>query len=95
MRSGAVSGHHAGTRRVTWIWLLLVGLTVVTYAIARAGFGGPAVMAFLMLTVSVKGHWIIDDFMGLRKAPLLWRGLAHGWMLVVVALIAVAYFKGL
>lgn len=88
------AGQQSGARRVTWIWLFLIGLTVVTYAIAKLGLGGPAVMGFVLLSVSVKGHWVIDDFMGLRGAPALWRLLAHGWMLLVVALIAIAYFRG-
>jgi hypothetical protein len=33
--------------------------------------------------------------MALRHAPLLWRAVTMGWMIVVWAVIAIAYIKGL
>ncbi|WP_276659377.1 cytochrome C oxidase subunit IV family protein [Thauera aminoaromatica] len=42
-----------------------------------------------------KGAVVILDFMALRHAPLLWRAITMGWIIVVWALIAIAYIKGL
>jgi hypothetical protein len=33
--------------------------------------------------------------MALRHAPLTWRVLVHGWLLLVLGLLALAYWKGL
>ena len=38
-------------------------------------------------------HWL--DFMGLRGVKFFWRSLLIGWLLLVSALIAVAYWIAL
>ncbi len=81
--------------RVSAIWVLLIALTVATYAAGKAGLGGPVVMYALLLSIFIKGHFIIADFMGLRNAPRLWRWLVHGWLVLVMGFIALAYLMGL
>ena len=82
-------------RRLTWIWLALLAFTVLTYAISKSEYSGTWIVVLLLVTVFIKGHWIIADFMELRHAGLLWRVLAHGWILLVSAGILVAYMMGL
>ena len=82
-------------RRLTWIWLALMAFTILTYAVSKSTFSGTWVVVLLLVTVFIKGHWIIADFMELRHAGLMWRVLAHGWIIVVSAGILAAYMMGL
>jgi len=72
-----------------------MALTAATYAAGKAGLGGTAVMVALLASIFVKGHFIIADFMGLRGAPWIWRALVHGWLVLVMGFIAMAFFMGL
>ncbi|TCK17593.1 cytochrome c oxidase subunit IV [Thiogranum longum] len=76
------------------VWLILVALTLVTYAAGRAGLGGRLVITGLLLSVVVKGQLIADHFMGLRDVRNPWRWIVTGWLLVVVTLIGVAFTLG-
>lgn len=76
------------------VWLLLIVLTVLTWAAGRADFGGVNLAIALLASIWIKGHFVIADFMDLRGAPLLWRGLTHGWLIIVMALILFAYQSG-
>ena len=40
----------------------------------------------------IKGRLVMLDFMGLRGVKFFWRGLMIGWLLLVSALIAIAYW---
>ena len=73
-------------------WLLLTLATVATFA-ARAdglvGFGA----GFATLTIACfKGRLVILDFMELRHAPRIWRGLIEGWLLLVSLLLFAVYW---
>ncbi len=74
------------------LWVILVFLTGLTWAVGDAGGTGMIWALGLLLSVFLKGHWIIQDFMGLRHAPALWRRLLHGWLFLVTGLIFLAYW---
>jgi hypothetical protein len=49
-----------------------------------------------MLAIAfVKGRLVILDFMELRDAPLMWRLLLEGWLILVSSLILLAYWISL
>jgi hypothetical protein len=49
-----------------------------------------------MLAIAfVKGRLVILDFMELRGAPLMWRVLLEGWLILVSSLILLAYWISL
>ena len=77
------------------IWLLMLLLTLTTYAIGRLGYSGAAIMLFLLLTAAIKAGLIIRDFMELRGVSLLWRVIMYGWLLVVCLGIAISYIVSL
>ena len=77
------------------LWLLMLLLTLTTYAIGKLGYSGVAVVSFLLITATAKATFIIRDFMELRGVSLLWRVIMYGWLLVVIAGIAIAYLIGL
>lgn len=77
------------------VWLLLVVLTLLTWWAGQAGYRGQGLVLALLASVLVKGHFVIADFMGLRGVALRWRLLVHGWLVLVLGLIWVAYGVGM
>lgn len=80
-------------RPCTRVWLALMILTCITYAIGEAGLGGTAVMLIVLGTAVVKVEMVANYFMGLRRTRWLWRGIMLGWLLLVSSLITIAYLK--
>ena len=77
------------------VWLLLVVLTLLTWWAGQAGYHGQWLVVALLASVFIKGHFVIADFMGLRGVALRWRLLVHGWLVLVLGLIWVAYGVGM
>lgn len=80
------------------IWIGLLIVTGITYWLGEASPPGPIGMgpvAIMLALTLLKGLWIINDFMELRHAPPLWRRLIMGWLIFVIAMIALAYGIGL
>jgi hypothetical protein len=80
---------------VNHIWGLLLLATAVTWWLGESGQVGagsvlPVLMIFAMALL--KGWYVIQDFMELRHAPVLWRRLLQGWLVLVIALILLAYW---
>ena len=73
------------------IWLLMIALTLTTYAMGKLGATGVIAILFLLLTAVIKGGLIIRDFMELQGVSLLWRVIMYGWLWTVSSAIAVAY----
>jgi len=73
------------------IWLLMIVLTLITYAMGKLAFEGITVVLFLLLTTAIKGGLIIHDFMGLKGVSLLWRVIMYGWLWTVCIAIAITY----
>ncbi len=77
------------------LWLVMLILTLSTYAMGKLGYSGIAAVSFLLITAAVKATFIIRDFMELRGVSLLWRVIMYGWLLVVIIGIAVTYIISL
>ena len=84
------------TRQLNFVWVVQMLATLATFAIGeigeRIGIAGPLAMAALLAISIVKGRLVMLDFMGLRGVKFFWRGLMIGWLLLVSALIAIAYW---
>jgi caa(3)-type oxidase subunit IV len=76
-------------------WLILLVATAVTWQLGEAGAVGPLAIVAMLAIAFVKGRLVILDFMELRGAPLLWRLLLEGWLIVVASLILLAYWISL
>lgn len=70
--------------RLDITWLALIGLALATILVPplvpRPLLGN----ALLLALAAVKGRRIVLDFLDLRAAPALWRGLVSAWILIVV-----------
>ncbi|ATE59702.1 cytochrome C oxidase subunit IV family protein [Thauera sinica] len=86
---------HGTPRRATVLWLLLIAATLLTWGMGATDVAGRLTILLLAVLSFWKGSVVILDFMALRHAPLLWRALTLGWMILVWALIAIAYWKGI
>lgn len=85
-------------RRIDLTWALLLVATFITWRIGEAEqgqVGGFAAMAAVGLIALLKGRAVALDFMGLRRVKALWRGLMLGWLVLVLGLVALAYWLGL
>lgn len=85
---------YTSSTRATFVWVLLVVLTLATYAVGKAGLEGLNIAALILLSVFIKGHFLIADFMGLRDVKKHWRFLVHGWLIFVAGMIGLAYKMG-
>ncbi|MDD5395048.1 MAG: cytochrome C oxidase subunit IV family protein [Thiothrix sp.] len=81
--------------KIAILWLLLVGLTLLTWWAGQVGYSGQWLVVALLISVFTKGHFIIADFMALREVSPLWRILVHGWLVLVLCLIYLAYWVGM
>jgi len=72
--------------RLDLTWIVLIGLALATILVpslvARPLLGN----ALLLCFATLKGRRIVLDFLDLRAAPALWRGLVGAWVVIVVLL---------
>jgi hypothetical protein len=73
-----------GLDRLDLTWVVLISLAIATVLVptllTRALLADAVVLAF----AAVKGRRIVLDYLDLRAAPALWRGLVTAWILIVV-----------
>lgn len=80
------------THRLTLSWLSLLALTLLawwlghqpTFPLIREEW---LLWAVLILS-AVKGQWVIDHFMGMKTARRMFRLALSGWLLTVLAVMA-------
>ncbi|MBU0750694.1 MAG: cytochrome C oxidase subunit IV family protein [Gammaproteobacteria bacterium] len=77
------------------VWIALIAATAVTWFVGETHSAGPKAVALILAIAGIKGWLVIYDFMALRRVKLLWRGAVLGWLLLVLAIIMLAYWQGL
>lgn len=76
-------------------WLILIVATGITWYLGEVGAAGTLAIVAMLAIAFVKGRLVILDFMELREAPLMWRVLLEGWLILVSSLILLAYWISL
>ena len=76
-------------------WLVLLIATSITWYLGEVGAAGTLSIVAMLAIAFVKGRLVILDFMELREAPLMWRLLLEGWLILVSSLILLAYWISL
>ena len=66
--------------------IALIALAFATMALARTGWVVLLVNGAVLALAAIKGRMILLDYLGLRSALPLWRGLATAWLLLVTGL---------
>ncbi|MBR0816960.1 cytochrome C oxidase subunit IV family protein [Bradyrhizobium liaoningense] len=72
------------TDRLDITWIALIGLALATILVPQLVPRPLPGNALLLTFAALKGRRIALDFMDLRAAPALWRGLVSAWILIVV-----------
>ncbi len=76
-------------------WLILMVATGLTWYLGEVGAAGTVAIVAMLVIAFVKGRLVILDFMELREAPMMWRILLEGWLILVSSLILLAYWISL
>lgn len=82
-------------RRLDVVWMLLLLATGITWWVGERHAGGPAAVALVMVIAGIKSVLVIGEFMALRGVKRVWQAIVGGWLLIVLALIALAYTLGM
>jgi caa(3)-type oxidase subunit IV len=77
-------------------WAVLVGLTVLSWALGAHGFGGDQVpVSVVIIAVAVfKVRLVGLYFMELRTAPWLLRGMFEGYCVLLLVLLSTMFLLG-
>lgn len=70
--------------------LTLLALTLATMALAGAARTPVLVDGIVLVVAAIKGRRILLDYLDLRSAPALWRGLATAWLMLIVGFASAA-----
>ena len=76
-------------------WVVLIIATGITWYLGEVGAAGTMAIIAMLVIAFIKGRLVILDFMELREAPLMWRVLLEGWLILVSSLILLAYWISL
>ncbi|MGC2781883.1 MAG: cytochrome C oxidase subunit IV family protein [Bradyrhizobium sp.] len=76
--------------RLNLAWLQLLSLAIATLGASLLLPGRWLVDALVLSLAAAKGRVIVLDYLGLRNAPALWRGLLTAWLTGLLALAGLA-----
>ncbi|MGU3650112.1 cytochrome C oxidase subunit IV family protein [Mycolicibacterium sp. A43C] len=83
------------TKRLTYVWIVLSVVTVVTWLLGHEPkFGRHATIAIALAILGiafVKVYLIIRHFMEVRMAPLWLRIVSGGWLVMLAGSIVALY----
>ncbi len=80
-----------GVRPCTWVYLLLILFSCVTFVIGQAGFSGLQVSLGVLLIALLKGQLVGAYFMGLGSLRGWWRWPVFVWLFIPGLLISIAF----
>ena len=75
------------------IWIILLLLTVFAFVLGYLKLINSIIVAILLVSTFIKGHLVIEYFMGLKDVTWKYRLIPSLWLLSVLFLIAIAYYK--
>jgi hypothetical protein len=76
------------------VWAPLVLATLLTGWLAETRAGLHWVAIVIILIASTKIAVVMSEFMELRTAPVVWRLVMGGWLLVVTAVVLSGHVIG-
>jgi len=74
------------------VWLVVVGLTILSFVLVEGSWLGPVSAAAVVAIAAVKSAMVIDHYMEARHAPARWRFLYKLWNFSAAAIIAIGQF---
>jgi heme/copper-type cytochrome/quinol oxidase subunit 4 len=82
-------------RPCTLVWIILLVLTVAVWMAAQAGLSGFGVVGLILASTLLKTQIVADYFMGLKNSNLLWRMIITLYLIIIISMIALAYWLGI
>ncbi|MCP3852075.1 MAG: thiosulfate reductase [Gammaproteobacteria bacterium] len=76
--------------RINFFWLILIILTLLTTFIAEQATPSHLTVLLICFTITIKGRFIIDEFMGLREAIPVIRYTIHSYFILMPLCIALS-----
>lgn len=80
-----------GIRACTWIWVVMMVLSLLTYLVGKQGLSGLDISLGLLSLALVKGYLVGAYFMGLGRLRGFWRWPVTIWLLLPGSLIGTAF----
>ena len=74
------------------IWITLVVFTIFAFLVGWLELISSLVVIILLITTFIKGQLVIDYFMGLKDVETKYRIIPTIWLVLVLFLIAIAYY---
>lgn len=69
--------------RLDITWIVLIGLALATLLLPPLLPRPLLANALVLVLAAIKGRRIALDFLDLRAAPALWRGLVGAWIVIL------------
>ena len=66
--------------------MVLIALALATMTIVGVTSNAALIDGAVLAIAAIKGRRILLDYLGLRSAPALWRGLVTAWLMLIVGL---------
>ena len=66
--------------------IVLIALALATMTIVGVTSNAALIDGAVLAIAAIKGRRILLDYLGLRSAPALWRGLVTAWLMLIVGL---------
>ena len=79
-------------RNMKFIWITLISLTLFAFLLGYLQLINASLVTVLLFTTFIKGQLVIDYFMGLNNVALSYRLIPTIWLLLMVSMIALAYY---
>ncbi|WP_198263605.1 cytochrome C oxidase subunit IV family protein [sulfur-oxidizing endosymbiont of Gigantopelta aegis] len=89
------STRFTSSTKLTVIWIILILLTLSSSLVAYFELSGLYIVAFVLLTVSIKGQLIIDYYMGMKNVRGFWRFALLGFIIVIPLVAMTGYYLSL
>ena len=80
-----------GLRACTWVWIILMLLSLVTYTIGQQGLSGLHISLLVLVFALLKGQLVGAYFMGLGRLRGFWRWPVTLWLIIPGGLISTAF----
>ena len=80
-------------RPCTFVYIVLMALTVITWLIGKAGLAGLEISLIVLAFALFKGLLIGDYYMGLRGIKGFWRWVIIIWLVLPGGLITWAFLS--
>ena len=81
-----------GIRPCTWVYILLMGFTFVTYGVGQMGWSGLYTSLGVLFLALLKGQLVGAYFMGLGRVRVVWRWPVFAWLFIPGTLIGTAFY---